>query len=362
MNKKLSLFALPLLVLASAGLSSCDGNSGSDEKVNIVFGDKTLTTVRSIAYLDLKEKVDSKESFLLAVTYTEGCGCWIQETKPTLERYINEKHVTIYHVTRDELVGGGDAFGITIKTGAVSFAVFSEGKVRNCINTNDENTLANYDSFVSYMSSLVNLPRCYYVSLEMVDALRASSSKDIIYYSRISCGDCNYLNPRYLTEFMKNHPNYSKDINVLDMDALGLRYDRNDEDLKKSWTDFTKKYQMSLEGEATYGYDRGFVPTFQLVANNRVVSQSVYFNDSVKYENNKYIVSDSFYTSERLANLEYLKDFDGQKVLKGLELKTDDVDIYKDRDGNIVGYGWKQASAAKYHDPLLEQFLLFAEK
>lgn len=360
MNKKLGLFAIPLLMFSAFGLSSC----GEKANVELVFGDKTASDFRYLNFTQLEEKVNSKETFLLVVQYSDGCACWVQEAKPTLIKYIKEKHVICYHIKNDELVKGNNNFGIKILTGSVSFAVFEDGEVRNCINTHDSKTLKNYDSFVEYMDSFVNMPHFFWVSKEEVSRLYDANSKSVVFYSRSTCGDCSYVNSNYLVEFSKKHPEYSKEVYVLECDVPGIRY--NDEGVLDAdkWGEFKTEHELSYEGNFIYGYETGVVPTFQLIGNGQLYSQCVYFNDSVtKTDDNKFVVSNSYYTNERLEHLQYLKDFDGTKVLKGLEVSKDDVEEHWSKDGQtFYGYGWLKKKAAKYHDPILEQFLLYSEK
>lgn len=352
MNKKISLFLMPILLLGAGSLSSCNG----DGKVNLVFGDQNATSYSTINFLDLKEKVNSRETFLLVVQYSDGCGCWVNEARPIVEKFVNEKHVIIYHIKYEELSGGGNDFGITIRTGEVSFAIFSKGEVARCITTSDGTALKQYSSFKTYMSETVNLPRFYYVSLSQLDSLKASSKKNVIYFSRKTCSDCSYLNRNYLQDFLNEHSNYSKNIYVLECDAKGIRLDDEGNLDSEQWQAFKHQYGLSTLNNPTYGYDTGYVPTLQIVSNNSYLSQIVYFNDSITKQDEKYYVSNSYFTEERLPNLEYLSGFRGTKVLKGLEVPSSDV----------IGYGdyhfWDNEKAAKYHDLLMEQFLLFAEK
>ena len=207
--KKLSLpLSLGFLMASLATLSGCS----ESQKIDLMYGDKSAQGMTTISFDLLKEKVDSKATFLLAVQYSDGCACWNQEAKPILEKYIEEKRVIVYHIKLEELDGGGSRFGMTIITGNVTFAIFEDGEVKQCVTTKDDNRLKKYDEFVSYFESVVNLPRIYYVDLDEVDRMYRTAEKNIIYFNRATCGDCNYLDAHYLKEWSKSHPNYSKNI------------------------------------------------------------------------------------------------------------------------------------------------------
>ena len=79
----------------------------------------------------------------------------------------------------------------------------------------------------------------------------------------------------------------------------------------------------------------------------------VYFNDSISQrEDGKWMVSETYYTQERVAKLKYTNT-----VLKDMVL--DDADLQE-----YPGYGtfWTQDGAAKYHNEILKSFLQYYAK
>ena len=355
---------LPSLLLACFSLSSLAVLSGcsKDEKIDLMYGDKNASGVNTISYGELKEKVDSKETFLLAVQYSNGCACWNSEAKPILEKYIEEKHVVINHIKLEDLDAGGSRFDIKIVTGNVTFAIFEDGVVKHCITTHDDNTLKEYNQFVSYFESLVNLPRIYYVSLDDVDKMYRADETNIIYYARKSCGDCSYINEHYLKDWSKSHPTYKKNIYILDCDQPDIRFDDEGNYNEEQWLTFKNDYGMSNKYNTLYGYDAGYVPSFYLIkgaiSGVTYLSGAVAFNDTVEKINDEYVVTSSYYTEERLANLKYIDDSVNQKVLKGLKLNESDVKVYPEY-GNYIS--WNHESAEKYHNIFIEKFLAYCE-
>ena len=357
--KKLHLFlSLNLLACSLASLAGCS----TPEKIDLAYGDTTVSEVTTISFDLLKEKIDSKDTFLLVVQYSDGCGCWVNEAKPTIEKYIQEKHVVCYHIKKADLDAGGNRFGITIVTGNVSFAIFEDGEVKHCITTQDDETLKKYDQFTSYVESIVNLPRMYYVSLDDVDRMYKTAEKNIIYYSRSTCGDCSYVNTHFLKDWSKKNPGFAKKIYILDCDQQDIRLDDEGKVNAEQWQTFKDDYGMSNKFNTVYGYDTGYVPSFFLIEGSltgvKYLSGAVAFNDSTKKDGDEFVVTNSYYTEERKQHLQYIDDEVEYSVLKGITLTADDMDYYEKFDF----YAWKHESAEKYHNPLLEKFLSYCEK
>ena len=357
--KKISLvLSLNLLLASLASLSSCSSN----QKIDLMYGDQNANGVTTISFDKLKEKVDSKDTFLLAVQYSDGCACWTSEARPILEKYVEEKHVIIYHIKLEELDGGGNRFGLTIITGNVSFAIFEDGEVKHCVTTKDDNTLKKYEEFTSYFESLVALPRIYFVSLDDVDRLYRTKEKNLIYFARATCGDCSYINEHFLKTWSKENPNYSKKIYMLDCDQPDIRYDDEGNYNEEQWFQFKHDYGMSTKHNPEFGYDGGYVPSFYLIEGSTsgvtYLSGAVAFNDTVEKIDGEYVVTNSYYTNERLANLKYIDQAMETKVLKGMKLGEADITYYEKYNYT----SWNHESAEKYHNQFLDKFLKFAEK
>lgn len=358
MKKFPLVLSLPILATSMMVLSGCS----SSEKIDLMYGDANATTVESISYEVLKEKVDSKETFLLVVQYSDGCACWAREAKPTLEKYIEEKHVVVYHIKLEQLDAGGSRFDMTIVTGNVTFAIFEEGVVKHCVTTQDNETLKKIDAFKSYFEELVNLPRIYYVTIDNVDKMYRADETNIIYFYRKTCGDCSYLNTHYLKTWSKEHPNYKKNIYILDCDVPDIRYDDEGNYNEEQWFTFKHDYGLSTKNNPDYGFDGGYVPTFLLVkgstAGPTYLSASVTFNDSVEEINGQYVVTNTYYSEARLPKLEYIDDSVETKVLEKMVLTSEDVTVYPEY-GNYIS--WNHGSAEKYHNVFTEKFLDYCE-
>lgn len=347
-----SIFVVNFALLFGANLSGCSNN----EKVDILFGDMHAESMSTISYGVLKEKVDSKENFMLTVQYSDNCGCW-SESKPLIERYIKEKHVNVYHIKLEELDGNNNRFGIDIISGNVTFAIFKDGQVKSSTTTK-EDSLKIYDSFVSYVESVIQLPKIYFVNQDDVNGLYSNGEKNIVYFARNGCGDCSYLNGSGLKSWSEATKDYSKKIYILDCDKVPERYKEDGKTVDPvKWQNFKHKYGLSNLNNPTYGYDTGYVPTFLLVQGDgtttNYISGCVAFNDKVeKAEDGNYYVTNSYYTEERLPNLQYVDSSVKTKVLKGMKLESGVID-------NGYPY-WNHPDAEAYHNVFLEKFLNWA--
>lgn len=358
MKKILMILSLPFM-LAGAGLLSSCSDTG---KINIVFGDKNGEDVQTLSFVDLQTKVTSKETFLLVVQYSDGCACWRSEAHPILKRFTQETKAIVYHIKYDDLRAGGSTFGIKIIEGSVSFAIFKDGKVKENLTTRDNPQLKDYSLFKEYMEDTIYLPKLFYVTLDDVENMYKSSEKSLIYFSRKSCDDCSYINHNFLTDWNKSHQKYERPIYVIDCDQPGIRLDENREYNEEQWFAFKDRHGLSNKNNSIFGYNGGYVPSFFLIQGSETstayLNGAVAFNDPInEIEEGKYVVSDSYFTEERLPSLKYIDDSVKHKVLKGLELSDNDIKVWSS------GYkSWKHESAEKYFNPLLEKFFDYVEK
>ena len=352
--KKLPLFLLTnLMVLSASFLGGCS----SSKKIDLMYGDLSVNDVTSLSYDSLKEKFDSKDTFLLTVQYSDGCACWRSDAHPIYIKYIEERHVPIYHIRLNQLDEGGSRFGITIITGNVSFAIVENGEVKHCVTTHETSTLKKYDDFKSYLESLVTLPRIYNVSLDDVDDLYRKDEKNIIYFSRRTCGDCSYINEHFLKSWSESHPNYKKNIYMLDCDQPDIRLDDEGNYNQEQWFQFKDDYGMSEKNNPDYGFDGGYVPSFYLIqgslSKTTFLSGAVAFNDTLVKEEDSYVVRNTYYSQARIGKLAYIDDTVSPKYLEGMKVNSSEVN---------EKYGmWKHEAAEKYHNIYLEKFLAYCE-
>lgn len=349
MKKRNLFFASPLLLVLLFS-TSC---SSSESKIALIFGDEHASDVRDITYNDLKSCIDEKETFVLAVQPDTACVCW-SDFYPILKNYILDTHIIVYHIKYDSF-GDKDNFGLNIRKGYTTYAICENGEWKQNLLSGTSSIFKNKDAFYEYMSSVASLPHYFYVNLEDVDKLIKADEQSVIYFARNNCGDCSYVDKNVLKQYAQNNLN-RKNMYILDCESIGIRqYEKDGIHLTPEsqilWNEFKIKYGLAENNNPTYGFNSGYVPTFQVVKSSQYISGCVYFNDTIEKIDEKYIVKDTFYTQKRLANLQYLSGFTHLSVLEGLELNSSDVSEYNGY------YSWNQDSANKYHKPLLEAFL-----
>ena len=349
------LFLLPMLTLASVGLNGCI----QDNKAHITYGTLVDTQAEEIEHGVLASKVARKETFFVAV-YQSGttCGCW-NAFKDVLGQYVREYKTQMYYIGSDQFSGDMEKFGLTILSGVSdpTFALFKEGKkVNEYIYGKDTKPMfETLTGLRKATSRIASDPQFYYVDQTYLDNALFTTKQDVVvYYFWHFCPDCNDCFPEVLIPYANKY-NFSKKIWIIDLAIPGLLIDPVTNEMNKNYqgyVDFLRDHKMSYyEGNETFGYDRGFVPTIQTWKKGELKDMTVYFNDGVeKNDNGKYVISRSYYSEDRVKNLAYTNE-----VLQGKEIPEEQVDIKI--NGENQSYSWKMDYARLYHKPILEAFL-----
>lgn len=342
--KKVVKILLPFVVASTALFSGCKNKDKDkeDKRVLISFGDVHATEAKLIDIAKLAEITNAKENFLFVVT-TNTCGCW-SEFEPILNSYLTSNKMLCYRMDFNAFKDAAATYGLAnASSSTTTFAIFEDGKVKTFLNTaNDDNIMYNLEKFTKYMDETIIKPSCYYITKEDVDAIKASDKSAVIYFERSACGDCTALNPGLLRDYVKNHPNMNK---LYTFDAQSYWRAKNAEDYQ-SYLDFKDEVGLSITNNPTYGYTTGVFPFFSYIENGQYASGSVIYNDSVTKEDGKTIISESYYTTERAASLQYTN-----KVIQGLELTAEDLDS----NGK-----WTRDSKDKLYKEILDSFLDYA--
>ena len=353
---------LLILPLSLAVLTGCP-KPADDKIAHLHYGQMASDSYETIDYQSLSERVANKETFLVAV-YAEGCSCW-STFQAVLSEYIKENHVIVYaigykqfHSSTGETL---DNFGLKLKAGYTSFAIFKEGKPLVDINS-EKKELKEIDAFKKLMASSVTLPKIFFISKNQVDLLYVSSETSLLYFARSNCQDCQYFDRHVLDSYEA-----SKNIYILDCEKIGIReYDEDGKLTPESqiaWNNFKAEYGLASTNNPDFGYNTGYVPTLFLLNGSGDAEHpaatfqqgAVYFNDTIEeVDATTCKVTDSYYTSERASKLAYL-DGVGTTVLKDRIVPKSDVDSIT--FGENTYYFWKQDAAASYHTPLVKAFL-----
>ena len=377
MKKQAVLFFLPFLAVSAFGLSSC----GEDvHEVPVTFGRLFDPTLKDeaifdvIAYSDLSTRLGNKEN-IVVVVYNKNstCACWHSFRDDFLRPYISGRNLRVFAIDYREF-DGKDYLGLNVKTDTEDVAVFENGVLAyQQLDTAETEFSTDYEVFKEWMDARIRPATMVYVTEVQMDALYAGTTPFLIYFGRGTCGDCKYVDENFLKQYYDETANTQISY-VLETAVEGIYYYNNVKpdataavgsdgyNAYVQWCDFKDKYGMSARYDADYGYNTGYVPTFEYInpdgagttnnadsANQVIESADVYFNDTLSAVNadGTYTVSDSFFTDERVGKLAYLENFTGTRVLKGHAVQA--------ADGK--GGSWSRTAAAVCHDPLLKAFL-----
>lgn len=304
-----------------------------------------------LTYAQLKEKMKNKETMLVVIFpgLESTCGCWITFQR-VIKRYIENTNNKVYCINYFDMVASNDTYGFEGYSDSPTFhIVHNESIIFKSSYKNDSHDIYTSENLLKQtVDKYVTSPSMYEISLNEIEEV-ANYETSRIFFSRSTCGDCNYVIPNLLVPYF-NSSTSNERLYIFDMDAL-----RSNQDVYQNFKD---NYGLSYVGNETYGYGVGYVPTFQYLENGAIKSAAVYFNDTVvKTGDGQYEVITSYYTEDRLNNLSYLKDSNVEnKILEGLKLGSDDVfEIPMENDETYIG--WHKEKAAKYHDPILTSFL-----
>lgn len=335
--KKLVKILLPFLCLNASLLSAC----GKDEKIQLTFGNINATQINDkVSTNDLDLKIKHKESFLVVVGDTT-CACWSQ-FRPIINAYVLEKHVDCMFFTYNSFKNKTAKYEIEANQGSTTFVIYEKGAVKVQLQSGKAGkTMTDKETFNNFMNDTVKLPKAYFI--EEKDYSTVTENGAIIYFERSGCGDCSYLNPTVIANYVEKHPDMNN-IYVLDCQVWKDELDVVKYQAKKN------NYGLSTTNNPDYGYDTGVFPYMSYVKAGYWLSGAVAFNDEVSKQGNKYVITNSYYTEERLSKLDYLSKVD-TKVLKGLELPASDV------SDNGEWISWEKEKAVKYYEPIIDAFL-----
>lgn len=343
--KKLGKILLPIMAFSVCALSGCN----KDDRVLLSFGDVHASSYKEITTDYLNDVIAYEESFMLVVNSTT-CGCW-HDFKPSLESFINENKTICYQIDYDDYIelDPSDRHGLnSLSSGNTTLAIFENGTLKKTLTTNTkENRSIMYskEKFAQYMSENVILPKCFFIEKDDVATIKESGKSAVIYFERSGCGDCNALNPTLLRSYIKNHSDMNC-IYVLDCEPYYRKKENSTAEQYQAYIDFKAEMGLATSSNPNYGYGAGVFPYFSLIENGNYTSGAVVYNDTVEKVGEKYVITDSYYTSEMVQKLTYTNT-----VLKGMELSSKDVTV----NPNYIM--WPNDNANEVYKPILNAFL-----
>jgi len=317
-----------------------------------------LDHAEAIDHPSLGAKIERKESFLLLIyDPNTDCTCW-DALEATLTTFQKNYDALIYTIDPDEFAGR-DAYGLKIVEGEETFAIFKRGALKEQrVTKGAGDDFAEYRNFEAYLSERVSMSSMKRVSAtNLKEILSASSSALLVYFGRESCSDCAYVESSFLYDYLEGSHLVSYRV---ECDAVGIRYQdeeavENGEVDESLWQSFKDSYGLSETLNDGLGYGRGFVPSF-LVYNpgsasdiaELAIDMCVPYNEVlVANGDGTHVISDSFYSKERLMTSPYFQDSASEYDLIGKEIPEDEV----------LSGRWDVESSSKVHSPRLAGFL-----
>jgi len=238
----------------------------------------------------------------------------------------------------------------------LTFNIFVDGKMKyREIEEKNKELFEKSSIFEKYVFDHVTRPFVFDVSQAQLNLLFTETNKRfLIYYGRTTCPDCTYVDKNVLRDFKPSGnaiPFYRFDCDII------RAQDTTPE--APIWNAFKREHGISNVDYPKFGFDVGYVPTFQYIDTNLgvtpseyVVDSAVYLNDSIGINlDGKVTIANSFYTKERLNVLGDWKNKVSLNILKDHILSPSE---YNDNNGK---FSFIREKAAALHDPLLKAFL-----
>ena len=350
MKKLLGLFALvPTLILASCGSNNLDTSKIALDTGNIYSKSITYSDFHEMDYDELEACTIDKLSFVLVTFNDRTCGCW-RDFNPLFVRFANEHHYQVKLFDVGLFAGHSNKFGVYSVTNHMpGICFFRRGKLirQSVYGKNAENNrkmFKDYKTFEKFMLDNVYMPKLYYVDKETLDETIESKQEFSLYVARTSCGDCGRIEKDYIHSWVdKNKATTINDyLYIFDIQSY-----RSDMTLYQQIKD---QYGLSTVYNTDFGYDTGYVPTFQRWKNGEIIDMITVLNDSV--DSNLKVTS--YFNQSRISKSPLLKDT-GDEYLFDQKVVTEDDVTSMEYEG--VTYTFlKQDVQFKWHQPIVELF------
>ena len=296
---KKSLLFLSLLTTIS--LASCGGDNVDTSKIALDYGydyknDIVSTDELEIGYSSLVNLIDNQESFVLLIYHNPTCGCWT-DFSPIAVDFMNNYNLRFY-VFDNALLDGNENYGIYRGTDAMpGICFFRRGtlirqSIYGKLDINHRKFFKDYDALESYMFDNIYLPKMYYIDADLLDEKIANNEKINLYIARSGCGDCKKVNKSYLYSWSesKKETTLSNNLYIFDIE----KYRGTDE-----YQTIKDKYGLSVAGNPTFGFDTGYIPTFQRIENGQIKDMITVLNDQGDKETG---LVTSYFNESRIAS------------------------------------------------------------
>ena len=325
--KKLLLTFITLFSLSS--LLGC--SSGNKER--LTYG--TLYHESSVE-VDTDAVYSKKESenFFLATYGDETCGCWTYFSR-VLDHLAKYDHFLSYKLKNDQIDDRLNEFGIKNSNDPAFYIIANKKIVRREFYVDNSSYFTDENVLLDLIKETIDLPYMYLINEEQIQT-EVVDKDGIIYYSRMTCPDCSYCTPNVLMPYFKKIKEPTDKVYVFDMDPI------RKED-KEKYQQFKDDHFLSNKNNTDFGYNTGYVPTFQYYKDGALYDMAVYFNDEVTDG----LITTSYYDEERLSHIHYADKLT-KKVLTGTRLEVYEI--------SSSGSWLNSEVHSSYYKPFIEAF------
>ena len=241
---------------------------------------------------------------------------------------------------------GKDSLGLYLEASDLpSIAVYERGKlkIQSVYLRDDKMIFKSYNKFKEFIDGNVFLPKMYYVEKDVLDSYINQDKEFNLYVARSACGDCNAVTTEVLYDWNQNVETVNDLLYVFDIQEYYPSSTATDEQ-KAYYQEIKDVYGLSEKNNPSLGYSTGMVPTFQRRKGNTIKDMIVVLNDSVDRESNKI---KSYFASERVGQMPFLKDAKIKTILDGMELTSEQVSNWRT---------YKSEFNSTYHYPIVKLF------
>lgn len=355
--KKSVKFLFPFLLINSASLSSCNVDPNLN-KTLLTYGDLHISETNfkdldqeykyHLSYDQLKTKMNTKnENFMVSIA-AEGCGCW-EILSNCVFPYMEKTNSICYRIKLSDFKGK-DHLGFELISGDSTFAIIKNGVIVKQISSliNEKQT-RDANSFLNFMNLNVLPPKMIRINENdyLNKVLDTPFTKAAIYLSRSECGDCKALEPNILKPYFESRI-YSNKLYVLDCQPF---YKSSSDSNYQDYLNKKDEFMMTSDYNPDFGYNAGVFPSLFYFEEVTCKAGAIAYNETIQKIDNKYVVTDTYYTDERVAKLEYLNNYNGEKVLLNKEINESQLNI----SGNYIE--WSKEYSNEFYRPIIYSFL-----
>jgi hypothetical protein len=310
--------------------------------------------------MEVQAMLDKKANFIIASVPDFTCLCWKNFVKETFSTVIVDLKADVYVIDAKTAIKN-EAWGIQTSGNDPVLAIMSNGKAAYQTALKEKSDLVTNKKKLSlWIENRATFSQMYWVNEESeVQSLRNKGGA-LFYYGRTSCSDCTYFETNFLFDYLaEKGKKLQSPLYYIDCDSEGRRF-KNGELDQEQWNAYKASHNLAESEDNPAGYGTGYVPTLMKMSaykegeEPKVELMDVYFNDSVKKnENGHYVVEKSFFSSARndASYLRYLGKSD-YTVLEGL-------DLGECSEEGMEAYYWYRDKLATYHNRYATYFLDF---